>query len=70
MALPAERTRYYARLRTKRIANGLAELVRDTLPADGPRTLVVESAPGTPRPRTSNSSPPWCGGWTRPASPS
>ncbi|WP_333768271.1 tetratricopeptide repeat protein [Streptomyces sp. IBSBF 2435] len=44
MALPAERTRYYARLRTKRIANGLAELVRDTLPADGPRTLVVESA--------------------------
>ncbi|MFG1806155.1 tetratricopeptide repeat protein [Streptomyces sp. NPDC049040] len=44
MALPAERTRYYARLRTKRIANGLAELVRDTLPADGPRTLVVENA--------------------------
>ncbi|WUH88942.1 tetratricopeptide repeat protein [Streptomyces sp. NBC_00433] len=44
MALPAERTRYYARLRTKRIANGLAEFVRDALPSGGPRTLVVENA--------------------------
>ncbi|UWE08507.1 tetratricopeptide repeat protein [Actinacidiphila bryophytorum] len=44
MALPAERTRYYARLRTKRIANGLAEFVRDALPPDGPRTLVVDNA--------------------------
>lgn len=44
MALPAERTRYYARLRTKRIANGLAEFVRAALPSGGPRTLVVENA--------------------------
>jgi tetratricopeptide (TPR) repeat protein len=45
MALPAERTRYYARLRTKRIANGLAEFVRDCVPGDGgPRLLVVENA--------------------------
>ncbi|MFS4094768.1 tetratricopeptide repeat protein [Streptomyces sp. AF1A] len=47
MALPAERTRFYARLRTRRIANGLVEFVRDALPAlghDGPRCLVVENA--------------------------
>ncbi|MGW3208966.1 tetratricopeptide repeat protein [Streptomyces sp. NPDC001135] len=47
MALPAERTRFYARLRTRRIANGLVEFVRDALPAlghDGPRRLVVENA--------------------------
>ncbi|MEU6281141.1 tetratricopeptide repeat protein [Streptomyces sp. NPDC047028] len=47
MALPAERTRFYARLRTRRIANGLAEFVRDALPAlghDGPRRLVLENA--------------------------
>ncbi|MEU3464266.1 tetratricopeptide repeat protein [Streptomyces sp. NPDC006733] len=44
MALPAERTRYYARLRTTRISNGLVEFVRDGLTADGPRVLVVENA--------------------------
>ncbi|MEU6220968.1 tetratricopeptide repeat protein [Streptomyces sp. NPDC047022] len=47
MALPAERTRYYARLRTRRISNGLVEFVRDALPVlghDGPWCLVVENA--------------------------
>jgi tetratricopeptide (TPR) repeat protein len=43
MAIPAERTRYYARLRTRRIANGLIEFVTGALPA-GPRTLIVTSA--------------------------
>ncbi|GGW32256.1 hypothetical protein GCM10010503_05030 [Streptomyces lucensis JCM 4490] len=46
MALPAERTRFYALLRTRRIANGLVEFVRDALRAlghDGPRRLVVEN---------------------------
>jgi tetratricopeptide (TPR) repeat protein len=45
MAIPAERTRYYARLRTRRIANGLAEFLSaalDTLPGTGgPATLIV-----------------------------
>ncbi|APU15885.1 MULTISPECIES: tetratricopeptide repeat protein [Actinoalloteichus] len=42
----AERTRYYSRLHTRNLANGLAELLRDYLAAlgDGPRTLVVENA--------------------------
>jgi len=44
MALPAERTRYYARLRTKRIANGLVEFVRDAWDDGAPRSLVVEHA--------------------------
>ncbi|MCX3061360.1 tetratricopeptide repeat protein [Streptomyces beihaiensis] len=44
MALPAERTRYYARLRTKRIANGLVEFVRDAWDDDAPRSLVIENA--------------------------
>jgi tetratricopeptide (TPR) repeat protein len=43
MAIPAERTRFYARLRTRRIANGLAEFLRDSLPEDQPRALVVEN---------------------------
>jgi tetratricopeptide (TPR) repeat protein len=43
MALPAERTRFYARLRTKRIANGLCEFVQGSLPSGGPRCLVVEN---------------------------
>ena len=50
MAIPAERTRFYALLRTKRIANGLVEFVTgalDQLPGGaaggGPRTLVVEN---------------------------
>jgi tetratricopeptide (TPR) repeat protein len=42
----AERTRFYSRLHTRNIANGLAELLRDYLTSldDGPRTLVVENA--------------------------
>ncbi|MCG8927230.1 lipopolysaccharide assembly protein LapB [Lentzea sp. CC55] len=42
----SERTRYYSRLHTRNIANGLAELLRDYLAAlgGGPRTLVVENA--------------------------
>jgi tetratricopeptide (TPR) repeat protein len=43
MALPAERTRFYARLRTLRISHGLAEFVRDGMPAGRPRSLVVEN---------------------------
>ncbi len=47
MALPAERTRFYARLRTRRIANGLVEFVRDglreALPQGQRRMLVVEN---------------------------
>ncbi len=43
MAIPAERTRYYARLRTRRIANGLAEFLLGALPP-GRRTLIVENA--------------------------
>lgn len=42
MALPAERTRFYARLRTYRTAHGLVEFIRDGIPA-GSWTLVLES---------------------------
>ncbi|MEY9877809.1 tetratricopeptide (TPR) repeat protein [Streptacidiphilus sp. MAP12-33] len=42
MAIPAERTRYYARLRTVRIGNGLVEFVRDAAAGEGLRTVVVE----------------------------
>jgi tetratricopeptide (TPR) repeat protein len=40
-----ERTRYYSRLHTLNIANGLAELVRDHLAdlGDGPRSIVFEN---------------------------
>ncbi|MFE0464668.1 tetratricopeptide repeat protein [Kitasatospora sp. NPDC058965] len=43
LAVPAERTRFYSRLRTLRIAHGLTEFFTDYLKAlgDGPRTLVV-----------------------------
>ncbi|BAJ28108.1 MULTISPECIES: tetratricopeptide repeat protein [Kitasatospora] len=46
LAVPKERTRYYSRLRTLRIAHGLAEFLTEYLRAlgDGPRTLVVEDA--------------------------
>lgn len=42
----SERTRYYSRLHTRNIANGLAEVLRDYLAAlgGGPRTLVIENA--------------------------
>ena len=43
MAIPAERTRYYARLRTRRIANGLVEFLLGALPP-GRRTVIVENA--------------------------
>jgi hypothetical protein len=43
MAIPAERTRFYARLRTRRISNGLVEFFRDSLPDGRPATLVVEN---------------------------
>jgi len=43
MAIPAERTRYYARLRTRRIANGLVEFLLGALPP-GPRSLIVQNA--------------------------
>jgi tetratricopeptide (TPR) repeat protein len=43
MAIPKERTRFYARLRTRRISNGLVEFIRDSLPAGERRTLVVEN---------------------------
>src|ERR1044071_674614 len=44
MAIPAERTRYYARLRTRRIANGLAEFLDGVLGSTGPFTLIVTNA--------------------------
>lgn len=42
----SERTRYYSRLHTRNIGNGLAEVLRDYLTAlgGGPRTLVIENA--------------------------
>jgi tetratricopeptide (TPR) repeat protein len=43
MALPKERTRFYARLRTLRTAHGLVEFLRDGMPAAGSWTLVVEN---------------------------
>ncbi|PYC76914.1 hypothetical protein C7C46_20865 [Streptomyces tateyamensis] len=44
LAVPAERTRFYSRLRTLRIAHGLTEFLADYLKAlgDGPRTMVVQ----------------------------
>lgn len=41
-----ERTRFYSRIHTRNIANGLAEVLRDYLAArgEGPRTLVFENA--------------------------
>ena len=43
MAIPKERTRFYAPLRTRRIANGLVELVQASLPVTSPRSLIVEN---------------------------
>jgi tetratricopeptide (TPR) repeat protein len=43
MALPKERTRFYARLRTVRISHGLVEFLRDGVPADQRWTIVVEN---------------------------
>ena len=44
LAVPAERTRFYSRLRTLRLAHGLAELLRDHLAGTRGRSLVVEYA--------------------------
>ncbi|MDX6719492.1 MAG: hypothetical protein QOJ63_1746 [Solirubrobacteraceae bacterium] len=46
LAAPEERTRYYAPVRTTRVAHGLVEFVRDLLlsTADGPRALIVDNA--------------------------
>src|SRR5512142_401643 len=44
MAIPAERTRYYALLRTRRIANGLVEFVTGALSGQPSGSLVVENA--------------------------
>jgi tetratricopeptide (TPR) repeat protein len=43
MAIPKERTRFYAPLRTRRIANGLVELVQATLPVTSKRSLTIEN---------------------------
>jgi tetratricopeptide (TPR) repeat protein len=43
LAVPAERTRFYSRLRTLRIAHGLTEFLRDYATAIGePRSLVID----------------------------
>lgn len=45
LAVPEERTRFYSRLRTLRIAHGLTEFLRDYLKAVGaPASLVVDNA--------------------------
>jgi tetratricopeptide (TPR) repeat protein len=43
MAIPAERTRFYALLRTRRIANGLVEFVTGALGGHRPCALIVEN---------------------------
>jgi tetratricopeptide (TPR) repeat protein len=43
LAVPAERTRFYSRLRTLRIAHGLTEFLRDYAAATGePRSIVID----------------------------
>ncbi len=45
LAVPQERTRFYSRLRTLRIAHGLTEFLRDYVTAIGaPRSIVVDDA--------------------------
>jgi tetratricopeptide (TPR) repeat protein len=39
-----ERTRYYSRLHTRNLANGIAELLRDYLHSIGPRCLIIDNA--------------------------
>lgn len=41
LAVPTERTRFYSRLRTLRIAHGFCEFLRDYLRADGRENLVL-----------------------------
>ncbi len=44
LAVPEERTRFYSRLRTLRIAHGLTELLRDSLDGAQRRMLVIDNA--------------------------
>lgn len=44
LAVPEERTRFYSRLRTRRIAHGLVDLLRDHLEAGPRRVLAIENA--------------------------
>ena len=73
MAIPAERTRYYALLRTRRIANGLVEFVCGALATS---SLAASRAPSSWRTSTRltrptlSSSPPRCAGSTRAGLPS
>jgi tetratricopeptide (TPR) repeat protein len=47
LAAPKERTRFYSRLRTLRIAHGLTEFLRDYVTAIGePRSIVVDHVDG------------------------
>jgi tetratricopeptide (TPR) repeat protein len=43
LAVPEERTRFYSRLRTRRIAHGLAELLRDSAAGEPRRILVIDN---------------------------
>jgi tetratricopeptide (TPR) repeat protein len=43
LAVPTERTRFYSRLRTLRLAHGMAELLRDHLAGTRGRSLIVEN---------------------------
>jgi tetratricopeptide (TPR) repeat protein len=43
LAVPGERTRYYSKLRTMRMAHGLTEFLRDHTSTIGPRRLVVDN---------------------------
>ncbi|MDQ4045370.1 MAG: hypothetical protein M3173_07975, partial [Chloroflexota bacterium] len=40
----SERTRFYSRLHTRSLANGIAELLREYLRSVGPRALVIDNA--------------------------
>ncbi|MEV0647296.1 tetratricopeptide repeat protein [Phytomonospora sp. NPDC050363] len=41
LAVPKERTRFYSRLRTLRLAHAMTELVRDTVAAEGGRRVLI-----------------------------
>ncbi|MEI2775144.1 MAG: tetratricopeptide repeat protein [Tetrasphaera sp.] len=41
LAVPAERTRFYSRLRTARISHGIVDLLRAALPPNGSRWILV-----------------------------
>ena len=58
---PKERTRFYAPLRTRRIANGLVELIRASLAGQRPGRSYLENVEHA-EPPTWSSSPPWFAG--------